>query len=242
MHRLIAITISAALLSVMTPLMADTMAERFPNGGAYAGLHAGTLGTGVNVGFDFSKDFALRGLYNHFNLDFDETEAGNEYDGKLRLRSLGLVLDWHPFWGAFRVSGGGFLNKNKLSASTEGVDLGIGAGKYDANLDLRMKFEPLAPYLGIGWTSGRGRSGLAFAFDVGALFRSSPHVSASGRAEGCDFSVSESGEAEVDCSGVSGVVAGELESNLEREHRELRDDLDVLQVYPVLSLGVSYRF
>ena len=242
MRGLTAIAIPVALLSFVTSPMAATLGERLANGAGYAGVHAGTLGLGVNAGYDFSNDFALRGLYNYFNLDFDKNRAGNEYDGELKLRSLGLALDWHPFWGAFRVSGGAFMNNNRLSASTEGLGLQIGTRTYDANLDFRMEFERFAPYLGIGWTSGRGRSGLSFSADIGALFHSSPEVSASGRAEGCDFSVSKSGEAEVDCSGVAGVVAGELEGDLEREHRELRDDLDEFEIYPVLSLGVSYRF
>ena len=238
MRRLFAISMSAALLLAVTPLMAVTMAERFGSGAAFAGLHAGTLGPGVNAGYDFSKDLTLRGLYNHFNLDFDKKRVGKEYEGKMRLRSLGLLLDWHPFWGAFRVSGGGFLNNNTLSASTEGKLLKIGSHEYqNVELDFRMDFERLAPYLGIGWTSGRGRGGLSFTADVGALLRSAPKVSASGRADGCDFSISTGGDVVV-CSGDPGVAA----SDLEEEHEKLRDDLDKLKVYPVISLGVSYRF
>ena len=242
MRRLSAISISAVLLSAMVPLQAASQTDRFGKGSAYAGMQGGTLGVGVNAGYDFSKDLGIRGLYNHFNLDFDEEEAGNEYDGKLRLRSLGLLLDWHPFWGTFHVSGGAFLNNTRLSASTEGVALGIGGGEYDAELDFRMKFERFAPYLGIGWTTGRDRKGLSFSADVGALFRSTRRRSASGRADGCGFTVSVGGDAEVDCSGVAGTVAGELRDDLEREHRELRNDLDKFKVYPAVSLGVSYRF
>ena len=236
-----AIAISAASLSFAAPLTAATLEDTLGNGAAYVGLHGGTLGLGVNAGYDFSNDLAIRGLVNYFTLDFDKEKAGNKYEGELDLRSLGLVLDWHPFWGAFRVTGGGFLNRNRLSASTQGVDLGIGLGTYDADLNFQMDFEKAVPYVGIGWTSGRGRGGLAFTADIGALFRSSPRVSASGQANGCQFSVSRDGDADV-CPGVAGRVAGDLRSDLEREHEELLDDLDKLKVYPVVSLGVSYRF
>ena len=242
MRRFMAVAISAALLSSAFPLMAASLGEKLGKGAAYAGLHGGTLGAGVHAGYDISNDLAIRGLVNYFNLDFDKKKAGNEYKGEVDLRSVGLVLDWHPFWGAFRVSGGAFLNDNRLSASTEGVDLGIGLGEYDADLNFRMDFAKTAPYLGIGWTSGRGRGGLSFTADIGALIRSAPRVSANGQAEGCEFAVSRDGAAEVDCSGIAGVVAGELRNDLEREHRELREDLDKLKVYPVVSLGVSYRF
>ena len=89
---------------------------------------------------------------------------------------------------------------------------------------------------------GRGGDGLSFTTDIGALFRGSPRVSASGQADGCEFTVSKDGNADVDCEGVPGVVAGELSSNLEQEHRELRGSLDKLKIYPVISLGLSYRF
>ena len=247
MRRLMAIAISAASLSFAAPLTAATLEDTLGNGAAYVGLHGGTLGLGVNAGYDFSNDLAIRGLVNYFTLDFDKEKAGNKYEGELDLRSLGLVLDWHPFWGAFRVTGGGFLNRNRLSASTQGMDLGIGLGTYDADLNFQMDFEKAVPYVGIGWTSGRGRGGLAFTADIGALFRSSPRVSASGRALGgaieCEFSVSRDGDAEVHCP--DGRVPDELlklGSNLQDEHQQLLDDLDKLKVYPVVSLGVSYRF
>lgn len=242
MRKLVTIAISAAWLSFASPLLAVSLGERFGNGATHVGLHGGTLGVGVHAGYDFSNDLAIRGLVNYFNLDFDKEKAGNEYDGELDLRSLGLVVDWHPFWGAFRMSGGAFLNENQLSASTEGMDLGIGLREYDADLNFRMEFEKVAPYLGIGWTSGRGRSGLTFTADIGALFRSSPQVSLSGRTDDCEFTVSKDGNADVDCQGMLGVMAGELSSDLEQEHGELRDDLDKLKIYPVISLGLSYRF
>ena len=242
MRTLVTIAISAAWLSSASPLLAVSMGERFGNGATHAGLHSGTLGVGVHAGYDFSKDLALRGLINYFNLDFEKEKAGNEYEGELDLRSMGMVVDWHPFWGAFRMSGGAFLNGSRLSASTQGMALGIGEGEYDADLSFRMEFKKAAPYLGIGWTSGRGGDGLTFTTDIGALFRASPRISASGQADGCEFAVSRDGNADVDCEGAAGIVAGELSSNLEQEHRELRDALDKLKIYPVISIGLSYRF
>ena len=242
MRKLVTIAISAAWLSCASPLLALSLGEQFGNGATHIGLHGGTLGVGMNAGYDFTNDLALRGLVNYFNLDFEKEKAGNEYDGELDLRSLGVVVDWHPFWGAFRMSGGAFLNDSRLSASTQGAALGIGGGEYDADLEFRMEFDKAAPYLGIGWTSGRGGTGLTFTTDFGALFRGSPRVSASGQADGCEFTVSRDGNADVDCEGEAGVVAGELSSNLEEEHHELRGALDKLKIYPVISLGLSYRF
>ena len=234
------------LLLSTTSLAAGTLGGRYTDGSLNAGLHGGTLGLGINGGYDFSKNLAVRGLYNHFDWDYDKRYAGNRYDGKLKLQSFGVAFDWHPFSGAFRLSAGAFLNNNELSASARSDDLVIGNAPYsDANLDLRMDFDTLTPYLGIGWASGRGQPGLGITLDAGAFFQGSPAVSASGRAGGCDFSISRRGSADADCPGpgpVAGTLESVLESDLESEHRELADDLDDFKLYPVLSLGLSYRF
>ncbi len=242
MRKLVVIAAAAAWLCSAPSLLAASLGVPFGKGATQVGLHGGTLGVGMNAGYDFSKDIAIRGLVNYLSMDFDEKRAGNRYSGDLDMRSVGLVLDWHPFWGAFRVSGGAFLNGDQIKASTQGVTLGIGGGTYDADLSFRMEFDRTAPYLGIGWTTGRERSGLSISADVGALFRGSTRVSASGQAQGCGFTVSRDGSADVDCEGVPGVVAEELGDDLEQEHRELRGALDSLKIYPVISLGLSYRF
>ena len=246
MRKLMAIAISSAWYFSAFPLSAASLGEQLGSGKLHVGLQGGTLGAGLNAGFDFSNDLAIRGMVNYFNLDFDKEKAGNRYDGELDLRSLGLVVDWHPFWGAFRVSGGAFLNNNRVSATAQSMDgegLDIGGFTYpEAKLNFQMDFAKTAPYLGIGWTSGRGRGGLSFTADIGALIRSAPRVSANGEAEGCDFTVSREGDADVDCSGVASLLESRLSDNLEQEHLELRDALDKVKVYPVVSLGVSYRF
>lgn len=69
------------------------------------GAHGGTLGLGVTAGFDMSDRFAVRGLFNTFDFGFNTNQAGNAYAGDLALQSFGVVGDWHPFGGGWRVTG-----------------------------------------------------------------------------------------------------------------------------------------
>ena len=210
--------------------------------GARAGAQVSTLGLGVFAAWDASDAFAVRGMVNYFDYDFgDSEEAGNEYNVDLQLQSLGLILDWHAFRNGFRVSGGLFLNQNEFSAMAEDSGLEIGDGLYDGVLDTLVDFNGIAPYLGLGWSSRHGRSGLSIGVEAGVLMQGTPKLSASGMVTTetgthCDFSVSEDGKATV-CPAL-----GELKADLEAEHRELSGELDSYQLYPVLSLGVSYRF
>ena len=208
-------------------------------GQVQVGAHGGTLGFGVNVGLDISEKFAARALFNTLGLDYEETESGNEFNGDLDLQTIGLVTDWHPFAGGFRVTGGAFLNNNEISAVATGEELEFGEGKYDGRFDLLLDFERFAPYLGAGWTSGPiGDPGFSFSVDAGLLYQRAPRLSGSGTADGCSFSISRGGDATVrGCTD-----AAELEADLEQEHMDLADDLEDFEWYPVLAIGVSYRF
>ena len=206
-----------------------------------AGAHVSTLGLGVFAAWDASNAFAVRGMVNYFGHNLDREEAGIEYEIDLRLQSLGLILDWRAFGNGFRVSGGAFVNRNELSAMAEEGDIEIGDNLYDGVLNTLVDFNSVAPYLGVGWSSGRGRSGFSVGIEAGVLFQGTPKLSATGTVITgagaiCDFSVSRSGEAMV-CPAL-----GDLKSDLETEHRELSEELDSYDLYPVVSLSVSYHF
>ncbi|MDE0204710.1 MAG: hypothetical protein OXP66_01570 [Candidatus Tectomicrobia bacterium] len=225
---------------VQTEEMMQDMADEGRDPTTRAGAHVSTLGLGVFVARDVSNAFAVRGMVNYFGRDLDRHEAGIQYEVDLQLQSVGLILDWHAFRNGFRLSGGAFLNQNEFAATAEGSDMEIGENEYNGLLDALVDFDGVAPYLGLGWNSGRGRSGLGFGIEAGVLFQGTPKLSASGMVtEGgitCDFSVSQNGNATV-CPAL-----GVLKADLEVEHRELDDELEGYQFYPVLSLSVSYRF
>ena len=205
------------------------------------GVHGSTLGVGVNAGLDVSETFSARALINTLGLDYEETESGNEFKGDLNLQSIGLVADWHPGAAGFRLTGGVFVNNNEVSAVASGDDLDIGGNSYDGRLRVLVDFERIAPYFGVGWTSGRmGNPGLSFLFDAGLLYQRSPRLSGSGNVGGCLFSISSDGDANT--RGCSASFAASLNADLESEHTDLSDDLESFQWYPVLSIGASYRF
>ena len=210
-------------------------------GKVQAGAHVGTLGAGVNVGLDISEKFAARALFSMWGLDYEETESDNEYKGDLDLQTIGLVTDWLPFAGGFRVTGGAFLNNNEVSATASGQEVDIGDETYaDGRIDMLLDFERIAPYFGAGWTSGAiGDPGFSFSVDAGLLYQRAPRISGSGTVgNNCSFSISRGGDATLqNCNDIEG-----LQADLELEHMDLADDLKDFEWYPVLSIGVSYRF
>ena len=205
------------------------------------GVHGGTLGVGVNAGFDVTDRVTARAMVNVLSLDYEETESDTEYKGDLDLQTIGLVGDWHPFGGGFRVTGGLFLNNNEVSATAQGEDVEINDNTYEsAELDVLLDFESIAPYFGAGWTSGTsGDTGWSFAVDAGLLYQREPRLSFNGRLSGgCSFSVSTDGDATP--TGCEDEPT--LGDDLEAEHADLTGDLEDFKWYPVLAIGVSYRF
>ena len=234
-NRTLAVGTVLAMLSV-SPVFAGE--ENEPASPWQYGTHASTLGLGISAGYDVSDALTVRGLFSRFDYGFDRTIASNDFDGDLNLSSLGLVADWHPLGNALRLTAGAFFNSNKIVVEARDTELDIGGRKYDGNLEADIAFQRLTPYVGIGWTSHRGKAGFSFSIDAGVLYQGSPKLTAAGRASGCAFTVSESGTADVgnDCPSRS------LKDDLQREHRDLMKDLDDYKWYPVLSVGVSYRF
>lgn len=74
-----------------------------------------TLGAGLEVAKGFSSNFGVRAGFNYFTYSYDATESDVSYNLELELKSFAFFADWHPFEGAFRLSGGLLINGNGLS-------------------------------------------------------------------------------------------------------------------------------
>ena len=202
-----------------------------------------TLGLGVELKYPFHEKFNGRLVFNNYDLSYAETNAGNQNEGTLKLNSYGLIGDWHPTGGGFRFSLGVLANKNQLSASTQGGMFTSGETTYAGRSNILLDFKSLSPYFGLGWSSQK-TSGLSVDFEVGALFQGAPMLSGSGTAtdadNSCNFSLNTAGDATVTGDGCMNLSS--FEEDIEAEHAELQDSLNSFKIYPVLSLGIRYRF
>ncbi len=194
------------------------------------GANAGTPGVGLNATLGLTKKVNVRGLYNFFQYSFDDTENGVDYELDLDLNSFGALLDWHPMGGAFRLSAGVFANGNEISGigrGQSGSTVEFGDIIVDADdlgtVDARIKFNGVAPYLGLGWGNAVGSGRWAFLADIGVFFQGDPAATIN--------------TPEVDPS-VAAIVAAEI-ANAEAE---LADNVDSLALYPYLSIGFAFKF
>jgi len=197
---------------------------------AYAqsiGVGVGTQGFNAEVGVDFGEQFGIRASGNYFSMSHDVDGDDVNYDGDLRLQSLGLLADFYPFQTGFRFSGGAYLNRNKVDITATPTDnVEIGGTTYTpaqlGTLDGRIKFNDISPYGGIGYTSSRYEPGLSFVVDAGVMFQG-----------GSDVTLTANGSANT--------IPG-FADDLEQERQDIKDDVDDFKYYPVLRVGIAYRF
>lgn len=193
-----------------------------------AGIKAGTLGIGVEVVTPLVGNLDGRLGFNYFTYDDSSELTDIDYDIDLTLQTFSALLDWHPVGSGFRLSGGAFYNGNQadVKSSTTGlVDIGNQTFVVGPNDRVTgdVEFRKFAPYLGLGWGHYFGsQSRLSVSFDLGVLFQGSGNIDL--RAEG-------------PLATTPGVDAA-----LAQEERKAENEIDDYQYYPVISLGLSYRF
>jgi len=207
-----------------------------------AGINAGTNGLGLELSYRFSDYLRVRGNYHFYDLDIDTDAEDNNgvpndelrYSSELQLSNFGLLADWYPWGGVFRVSGGAVLNDNDFSVEAScdnpsGCEVGgnnfsrTELGTISTDIDV----EDFGPYLGIGWDKPLDvtRSWI-LTFDIGAYYQGSP-----------DIEMTSNGS----CVN-SALLGAACRSALEEEENELEDELEDFVIYPVISLGIAYRF
>jgi hypothetical protein len=195
--------------------------------GVSVAVTAGTLGIGPEVGVRMSDHVGARvnATFLGFGADFDSDEI--TYDGKLKLKSYGAMVDLYPMGGHFRVSAGARINKNRARVvATPTGPVEVGGTTYTpaqiGTLRGRAEVKEFAPALTLGW-SGANRRGFMFGGDVGVLFQ--------GRVRIRDFTA-------------TGALsnAANFRASLEEERRELQDDVDDYKVYPIAQISIGYRF
>jgi hypothetical protein len=199
---------------------------------------AGTLGGGVEMTVGLSRLWNVRLGANAFNYTDENREtSGIFYDAEAKLRTGTALLDFHPGGGGFRLTGGIVFNDTRI----EGSSLPPASGFYDiggvqvpaalvGTLDGTIDFDPVVPYAGIGWGNAvEDGKKVGFFLDLGVIFQ--------GQAEVTLTPNIPSG------SPLNAPLAREaLQILLDREERDIEADAADYDLYPVVAIGISYRF
>jgi len=188
----------------------------------------GTLGAGLEGIVNLNDNFNARLGVNAFEYDDDGEESNIDYDIDIDLFSLSALVDWFPFGGCFRVTGGAMFNQNEAEVKAKSsANYDIGGTTYSlaqvGTLKGKVDFDEFAPYFGIGWGNPFGKKGnWSFAVDLGVMYQGTPNVALS-------------------TNGTSSALAPFIAS-LAAEQKQLENEIDGYEYYPVISIATTYRF
>jgi hypothetical protein len=127
--------------------------------------------------------------------------------------------------GKFRISLGGLYNDNKLdlTGAPTGGNYVINGITYTAaqagTVTGNVKFNKFAPYVGLGYGNALADSGWGLSLDAGAIYQGMPKATLS----------------------ATGAAAG-LAANVAAEQIQLQNSVKNYKWWPVVSVGMDYRF
>jgi hypothetical protein len=191
----------------------------------------GTLGIGVDVAKSLTSQVNGRLGFNFGSIKVNRTDSGINYDSQLNLSSIQLLGDYYPFSKSnFRVTGGLVAQNNRFAVTSKPNADGnytIDNQSFPASSvgTLNGEFKStnsIAPYIGIG-IGQPATEGLAFNADLGLMFTGAPQVTLN--ASNPDFNSNPITRARID-----------------NKARQTEADLKGFNIYPVVSVGVSYGF
>lgn len=193
----------------------------------------GTTGLGIHGATPLNQALSARVGANFLKYSDSAATRDVSYTFDLTLRSVDVLLDYYPSAQPFRLTAGIVLNGNRADArgrSTASGTYTIEGTTYAVadvgTVEGTVEFRRVAPYLGIGWGSGKAaQKGWSLAADLGVMFQGSPRTSLS--STGCTAPTS---------------VCDQFAQDLAAENRRLAEELKEFKFFPVVRIGASYRF
>jgi hypothetical protein len=207
----------------------------------------GTGGIGFDIATPLARKFNLRGTGSFFKYNASITENLVTYGGNIQLASGAASLDWFPFGGAFRLSGGivGY-NGNQLTGSAtlnpnQSFTLN-GTTYYTSATDPLHATGTLhlgakvAPSFSFGWGNivpRKVNKHFSVPVEIGFVYVGYPTVELGFVGSTCD---------------AHGTVCHDVASNptfqqdLSAQKEKYRDQINALRFYPTVSVGFGYKF
>lgn len=198
--------------------------------------HVSTLGAGIQIGdYQLGDSIKLRANIQGVGANKHLDNGNITYNAKMHLFTAGVVGDYYfkPESG-FYASAGLYYNDNSVTGTgmyNGNVSVNTPMGPMSVNpstlgnITYKAEFAKTAPYLGLGYRTA-SRDGLHFSVDVGVLYQGDATMT-------YDIPQGYSALAKFNPA---------LNATVENNKIYLQDQANKLRLYPVVSVGLGYRF
>jgi hypothetical protein len=222
-------TLSIALLAAASAsaASAQTGSDRFA-----LGVQAGTTGFGVEGQFRATDRINLRAGGDFFSYEEEFATDDVDYSGDIDFKTASAFIDLHPFDNGLFVSAGGYTGDRTVAFSaTSNTSAEIGDVVFTpeqiGTLTGEADFGSFAPFLGVGFNNTFRTNGpIGFKAVIGAAFGQEPEVT-----------LRRSGGVTLPTQ-----IQTQFDAELRKEERELEEDASSLKTFPVVQVGLTYRF
>lgn len=263
---LVSAILSTVLVSSLSAKWGNLYESQNISVGAQLGGVAG-IGIGANVKYKIDDQFGVRVGFDMFSVSDVEIEDEEvTYNFDATVQDIHLLMDWHPWKGSFRTSGGLIINNSELDGELtptaasgqeitfdfEGRDPLIYKLDELGSVSTIADFDPVAPYIGIGWDTSFGKDkGWGFTFDLGVIFQGSMQTDYRiNFGNSLDIAKETAGMAEgpakdqliADITTKRNEITNELGKEIDKEMITLQEELDKYEILPYVSVGFNYKF
>ena len=211
------------------------------------GVNIGMLGLGVEAATPLANRFNLRGGASFFSYSRNIDHNGLTYVASLDLRSGQASLDWFPFRGGFHLSPGVMLyNGTKVSASVQvpnGTSFSLNRVAYYSDPSdplsgtANITFPKAGPLFTIGFGNMIPRKKsrhISVPIELGFVYFGTGTTLMNFNGSEC---TSPSGS---NCQKASSDT--NFQANVTAEEAKIEKYVKYVKFYPILQIGLSYKF
>jgi hypothetical protein len=188
----------------------------------------GTEGVGIGYSEPLGTRDNVRAEFNGIAFSHSFNAGGLHYDGTAHIYHGGLYLDFFPAPGTvpFRITAGALIGGDNVDATATSPSgsykiNGVQYSTLGESIHAKAKFPTVRPYIGIGFGhTPVAQKGFSAFFDAGVAY----------------------GRPKLDFDVPADIVAEAGQANVDAEKQDLQNKADKLRWYPVVKVGVTYRF
>jgi hypothetical protein len=207
------------------------------------GTSSGTLGLGGQVATPVTRWLNLRGGIDFFNYGYSLGIDGANYEGQLHLKAGRVSLDIFPFHRGFHLSPGVMIFRSAASAAvsvTGGNTFELGGNTFTSsasdpvNGSASLAFSrTVMPMFTFGFSNmiAKGRRHWTVPLELGAAY-TGPYSAR----------LNLGGSACIDQVGCMSTSTPEIQQSVVEEQREINEPMKHYQLYPIVILGIGYKF
>jgi hypothetical protein len=204
---------------------------------------SGTVGYGGQIATPIVRWLNLRAGIDLFNFDYGLGVDGANYEGELHLKSGQASVDFFPCHCGFHLSPGVMIFRSAASASVTvpgGSTFELGNQAFtssasdpvsgSANINFTRTMMPMFTF-GFSNMIAKGKRHLTVPLELGAAYTGAYSAQ-----------LKLSGTACVDPADCMSTNTAEFQQSLTEEQREINEPMKHFQLYPIVILGIAYKF